>query len=90
MVIQSFLNTYIDDIQIFIKHLTGKTITLEVEVYDSIEYVKAKIQDKEEIPTDQQRLIYKPGGEKLNDKLRLSDYNIGKDSTLYLALRFRG
>ena len=90
MVIHSFLNTYIDDIQIFIKHLTGKTITLEVEIYDSIEYVKAKIQDKEEIPTDQQRLIYIPSGEKLNDKLRLSDYNIGKDSTLYLALRFRG
>jgi len=75
-------------VQLFVKTLTGKTVSIEVEAGEAIEDVKARIAEKEGIPPEQQRLIF--GGQQLQDGKTIDDYDLGDDATLHLVLRLRG
>jgi len=86
--LQSALSIHRGGMQLFVKTLTGKTVSIEVEEGESIEDVKAKIAEKEGIPPEQQRLIF--GGQQLQDSKTLDDYDVGDDATLHLVLRLRG
>jgi len=85
---QSFLSQTLSlrgGMQLFVKTMTGKTVSIEVEEGESIEDVKAKISEKEGIPPEQQRLIF--GGQQLEDAKTLEDYGVGDDDTFHLVLR---
>ncbi len=74
--------------QIFVKTLTGQTITLDVSDTDKIKDIKNKIQSKQQIPWEQQRLIF--SGKELDDEKNILDYDIDKGSTLHLVIRLKG
>lgn len=77
-----------ENIQIFVKTLTNKNFTINVNTEDDVRTIKDRIFEKEGIPNDQQRLIF--GGKQIEDGNKISDYSIGKDATVHLVLRLRG
>ena len=85
-----YLHSYKDygHMPIYVKTLTGKTITLEVSPHELLGYLKLMIQEKEGVPVDQQRIAFK--GKQLEDSRTLDSYGIQKYSSLHLILRLRG
>jgi hypothetical protein len=75
-------------LQVFVKTFAGKTITVEVEPDESIESLKNKVQSKEGVPPNQQRLLF--GGKQLDSRKSISDYDIEDESTMHMVLRLRG
>eukprot|EP01080_Neovahlkampfia_damariscottae_P004452 gene4452-7827_t len=73
--------------QIFVKTITNQTLTLDVTDSDKIVDLKKKIQAKQQIPYDQQRLIF--SGKELEDNKSVGDYNISKENTLHLVIRLK-
>ena len=78
----------LENMQVFIKTLTGRTVAIVTEETDTVLSVKIKLQEKDGVPVDEQRLIF--GGHQLEDKRTLKFYNIEKDSTIHLVLRLPG
>ena len=78
----------VDSIQIYVKTMSTKCITVAVKITDSIENVKLEIQRKEEIPFNEQQLMY--DGQHLEDAQTLSDYNIQEDDILHLVVKSKG
>jgi len=76
------------EVQIFVKHINGRTMALMVSPMDTVEHLMSKVQERTEIPPEEQRILY--GGKQLTPGRTLSDYNISKESTLHLVLRLRG
>lgn len=74
--------------QIFVKNLSGKTITMEVDPESTVLQLKGKISEKEGIGVADQRLIFE--GKQLSDESTLNSVNIGEDSTVHLVLRLQG
>ena len=74
--------------QVFVRTLAGRSTTLDVESTDTVKSLKEKLYLKEGISAGDQRLVF--GGKELDETRSLSDYNIRKESTLYMLLRLRG
>lgn len=85
---QSLLRFRGGSLQVHVKTFAGKTITVEVEPDESIESLKNKLQSKEGIPINQQRILF--GGKQLDSKKTISDYDIQNESTMHMVLRLRG
>lgn len=76
------------EVQIFVRNLNGKSLAIMVSPSDTVESLKAKVEEREGLPASEQRLLY--GGKQLEPGRILADYGVQKESTLHLVLRLRG